>query len=74
MPTGESPQPASPTQVLSWVMPLLVAATVMAGLLLLLPVAIIIRFFPGGPVAVLVTGAVLLLLAPLLYAWRSRPF
>ena len=73
MKTGDAPQPASTAQVLPWVMLLMVAVTTFAGLLLLFPVAMIIRFFPGGPLAVLVTGAVLLLLAPLLLAWRSRP-
>ena len=65
---------AGAKQVLPPVMLMLVAMVVIAGMVLLLPVAMVIRFFPGGPVAVLVLSAVLLLSWPLLYAWRSRPF
>ena len=71
---GAEPSRPGTTQLLPPVMLMLVALVVGAGMVLLLPVAMIVRFFAGGPVAVLVLGAVLLMSWPLLYAWRSRPF
>ena len=68
--TDTSSRPA----VLPHVMLMLVALAVGAGVILLLPPVVILRYFPGWQVTVLVLTAVALLGAPLLYAWRSRPF
>jgi len=65
---------ASRITILPHIMLLLVATAAGTGLVLLLPAAFILRFFPGWPVAILVIAALTLLTAPLVYAWRARPF
>jgi hypothetical protein len=55
------------------VMMLLVALAVGAGILLLLPAAMVLRYFPHWRVGALLMGAAVILGAPLLYAWRARP-
>jgi hypothetical protein len=55
-------------------MMLLTGLAVGAGLLLLIPAGMIIRYFPHWQVAALLCGAVVLLALPLAYAWRTRPF
>jgi len=71
--TGPAPE-SQLRQILPHLMLLLVAVAAGTGFLLLLPAVTILRFFPGLPVTVLVLFAVALLGAPLLYAWRARPF
>ena len=61
-------------QVLPHVMLLLVALAVAAGVLLLLPAALILRYIAGLPVLGLLLAAVALITAALVYAWRARPF
>lgn len=61
-------------QVLPHVMLMLVALASGAGVMILLAPAMILRYFPGWQVSALVLAAVAMLAAPLVYAWRSRPF
>jgi len=61
-------------QVLPHVMLLLVALAAAAGVLLLLPAAMIVRYISGFPVVGMLLAAVALITAPLVYAWRARPF
>lgn len=52
----------------------LVALAAGAGLALIIPAAMIVRYFPTWQVLVLLVAAVALIAAPLGYAWRTRPF
>jgi hypothetical protein len=73
-PVESAPELGARPQVLPHVMLMLVALAVGAGVIVLLPPIVILRYFPGWQVTVLVLAAVALLGAPVLYAWRSRPF
>ena len=55
-------------------MMLLTALAVGAGVLLLIPAGMILRYFPHWQVAAMLIVAALLLTVPLVYAWRTRPF
>ena len=71
---GDQSDASTRHQVLPHVMLLLVALAVVAGVLLLLPAAMILRYIAGLPVLGLLLAAVALIAAPLVYAWRARPF
>ncbi len=53
---------------------LLVALAGAAGILVLLPAALVVRFYGTWQVLVAVLTALAWLAAPLVYAWRVRPF
>jgi len=65
---------AARRQVLPHLMLLLVALAAAAGVLLLLPAAMILRYISGLPVVGMLLAAVVFITAPLVYAWRARPF
>ena len=74
--TLRGPDPAPPIPVEAEphgpLFALLVALLAVTALLLMLPVLMILRYFPHWRVAALAAGGVLLLVAPLGLAWRAR--
>jgi hypothetical protein len=60
--------------VLPAFMMVLAALAIVAGVLLLIPAGMILRYFPSWRVAAMLIAAVVLLGVPLVYAWRTRPF
>ncbi len=72
-PASADPESAGPAPT-SLAMLLLVALAAGAGALLLLPAVLIIPFFGTWQVRIALLTAAAFLAAPLLYAWRTRPF
>jgi hypothetical protein len=70
------PGPPSPTPSVSDahepMLALLVALLGVTAILLMLPVLMILRYFPHWRVAAIAAAGVLVLLAPFAYAWRAR--
>ncbi len=67
------PGPEEPAAT-SLAMLLLVALAAAAGALLLLPAVLIVPFFGTWQVRIALLAATVFLVAPVLYAWRTRPF
>ena len=65
---------AARRHLLPHVMLMLVALAVSTGVMLLLPAAMIIRFFYDLRVVAAALACLAVLGAPLVYAWRARPF
>lgn len=74
MPDSQHHQGPGAAGVLPTFMMVLVALAAIAGLLLLLPAGMIVHYFPGWRVTLLLGAAVLLTVVPIAYAWRTRPF
>jgi hypothetical protein len=69
-----APPPSGAPPTIPHAMLALVALAIGAGSLLLLPVLLVVRFYGTWQVLVAVLTGLALLAAPLLYAWRTRPF
>ncbi len=72
-PGTADPEPAGPAAT-SLAMLLLVVLAAVAGALLLLPAVLVVPYFGTWQVRIALLTAAAFLAAPLLYAWRTRPF
>jgi hypothetical protein len=74
LPDDAPPAPEGSPSAISYAMLLLVAMASGVGVLILVPALVVLPFYGAWKVVALVLGAGAFVAAPLLYAWRTRPF